>query len=476
MRLGLSALTFFLARAWWRGTVGVLEVALLAAISALCFLPVLRWFRGGMLHLPLGEGFAAMHLVYYVLPCLGIQEGLADYSASLRIKALMGVALYLAGFLGVYLFVVERKRTLVSEKSMLRREVNLAAVWIMFWSWVVLIVGLQFGLIPNFGSARNVFQSFLGAMGGVSVVCLFYRNGRGQLGYLEQTLAFVGLVVGVAASFVSGFLVGGAYVMGASLLAYTLGRKRVPVFALVFCVLLLGFLHLGKADYRTAARSEATGYTEAPTSFTAAYSLWFRVSWLALTESSTESSDRLAILERTSLIQLLAQAMETIPDKEPFLRGETYFMIPELLVPRVFWPDKPRGTRPTELLGIHLGIQSEEGSDTTGISVGAPAEGWMNFGWLGLAGAGVFLGAFFGFPASFSRQFEPQKVGWLVSSIFFVMCVDLEHSIPEMFCSSLQAWGVGLVVLLAISSLPARKPKPRTGWRQPIPAAPRSLP
>ncbi len=463
--VGVAVLGYYLLRSWHRGTFGFLELTALAVLSTVCLLPLARWFQTGMPHLPLGEGFAFMHLIYYVIPCLGIQAKLEDFAPELRLKALLALILHLGFFVAVYWLITERVRRPLPANHLLRREANIGLVWVMFVSWVVLEVLLAFGKIIDFGAARNIFNGLLGALGSIAVVCLFYRCGRGIYGSL-QLLLVVGLAIGVGATMVDGVLCIGAGILGAAALAYSLGRRKVSIVGSVAVVVVLGFLQIGKSDYRTVIQGDSTAYVETPSSFQAAYSLWFRVSWRALTESKNDGShSEDSIWARTSLIQILVLSMDTVPHKSPYLYGKTYAMIPKLLIPRIFWAEKMRGTYPTEFLGTYLGIQTEGGADYTGISVGAPSEAWLNFGWLGMALVGAFSGLLFGLPAALTRRLEPQNLGWLICCYFLVTCIDMEHSIPEKVTMVLQAVFVSFFLLLAISTKPRPKlkAKPSTG-------------
>jgi hypothetical protein len=450
---GLTALAWFMVHAWLGGTIGTVELVWLAALAVLCLVPVARWLQTGMTHLPLGEGFAAMHLVYYVIPCLGLQEGLTNYSDAVRIQALIGVGVYVGAFVMSYWAILEWRRPPLAERELLRREITIKTVWSLFGAWVTVMVALQSGFIPSLGVLRNVFMSALGALGSIAVVCLFHRLGQGRLGITESAWAIGGLGLGLAASFASGTLIAGTTVLGAALLAFSLGRKRLPVIAIIGSILLLGMLQLGKTEYRAAITGSGEEYIVAPTGLTGAYRLWLGAAWDVLTKKNVNSSsDPESLFERTSLIQILALAMETTPDRQPYVKGATYAMFPKMMVPRIFWPGKLRATTPTEAMGIYLGIQTEEGADTTGISVGPVAEAWINFGWLGLAGAGAFFGLFFGYPARLSRRFQPQHIGWLMTCIFLVYSIDLEHSIPEICNSLFETLFVGIILLFFISN------------------------
>jgi hypothetical protein len=454
----LAALAGYMVHAWLVGLIQPGELLWLAILAVLCLLPTVRWFQTGMRHLPLGEGFAAMHLAYYVIPCLGLPQGSTEYyTGAIRIQALIGIAVFLGAFVISYWTILRWRRPMFTGLGVLRREINLKTVRLLFGFWVVSMLGLQSGFISNLGVLRNEFMSALGALGSIAVVSLFHRLGQNRLEGVSRLWLFGGLFLGLAASFASGSLIYGATVLGAALLAFSLGRKRLPVIAIIASILVLGLLQLGKNDYRSAAFGGGTqeDYVEAPSGLVQAYRLWLGAAWNAFTKNSVSSSEELPLFQRTSLIQIVALAMETIPSKQTYVHGASYAMLPKMMVPRIFWPGKLRATAPTEDLGIYLGIQTVEGSEFTGIAVGPPAEAWINFGWLGLVGAGAFLGLFFGYPARLSRHFQPRQIGWLLTCIFLVGSIDLEHSIPELCNSLLMTLFMGFLVLFFISRQPA---------------------
>jgi hypothetical protein len=453
----LTALAGYMVHAWLVGLIQPEELLWLAILTVLCLLPTVLWFLTGMRHLPLGEGFAAMHLAYYVIPCLGPPQGETEYlTGAIRIQALIGLVAFLGAFVMRYGTILRWRRPVFAELKVLRREINYKTIRFLFGIWVIAMLALQSGFIPYLGVLRNEFMSVLGALGSIAVVSLFYRLGQNRLEGFSRLWLFGGLLLGLAASFASGSLIIGATVLGAALLAFSLGRKRLPVIAIIASILVLGLLQLGKADYRLAAfgNEAEKDYIVTPLNLIDAYRLWLGAAWNAFTKNSVSSSQELPLFQRTSLIQIVALAMETVPADKPYVYGASYRMLPKMMVPRIFWPGKLRATTPTEDLGIYLGIQTVEGSQSTGIAVGPPAEAWINFGWLGLAGAGAFWGLFFGYPARLSRHFQPQQIGWLLTCIFLVGSIDLEHSIPELCNSLLLTLFMGFILLFFISRQP----------------------
>ncbi|HEX2862678.1 MAG TPA: hypothetical protein VHN79_13610, partial [Lacunisphaera sp.] len=62
------------------------------------------------------------------------------------------------------------------------------------------------------------------------------------------------------------------------------------------------------------------------------------------------------------------------------------------LIPRFFWPDKPRSHVATYELSIYYGLQQEADTETTTIAFGLLAEAFANFGMIGSVLLGVFWG------------------------------------------------------------------------------------
>ncbi len=90
-------------------------------------------------------------------------------------------------------------------------------------------------------------------------------------------------------------------------------------------------------------------------------------------------------------------------DKTPPLGGSTYWIIPELLLPRILWPEKPRTHEGQVILNVHFGRQSRADSLVTYIAWGLLPEAYGNFGSLmGSLLLGASLGVFFSWVESFT--------------------------------------------------------------------------
>ena len=72
--------------------------------------------------------------------------------------------------------------------------------------------------------------------------------------------------------------------------------------------------------------------------------------------------------------------------------GETYAILPQVIVPRIFNSSKIRTTEGTHMISVHYKLQTYEQTLTTSISWGLLPEAYANFGLAGCAGLAIVLG------------------------------------------------------------------------------------
>lgn len=450
--LALGALVLQ-ARHWSFARLGVSDFILLPCVAFLCVWPGVRWYRRGANWVPLGEVFCALHLFYYVLPCLNDRPVGAAYSYSEPTQALMALALFLGTFVLVYDFIaIKPHRSTPLFDSLLRRQAAPAAIWGMFFLWLLWSAIAEAGLLIDMGSALNIFRSIFNASGILSVLYLSFQVGRRAISKLQGRVALGGLAIGMILNLAAGYLNGPVQWMAAALLGFTLGRKRVPVATIVVCALLLTLLQLGKAEYRRKYWGKRQNYVTHRVNVVESFSTWLGAGWDNLwRDDSRGGAKQASLAERANLLPVLTTAMKVVPDEKPFLFGLTYRMLPKLMIPRIFWPAKPRGTAPTEAVGVYIGITTPEATNYSSIAVGPIVEAWVNFGWLGMVVAGAFFSALFGLPILFTKALLPDQIGWLMAAIFLICAANLEHTAPETVCSLFTSLSAGVAVLLLIS-------------------------
>ena len=136
--------------------------------------------------------------------------------------------------------------------------------------------------------------------------------------------------------------------------------------------------------------------------------------------------ERQSLLERSSLIHLLLMVQDKSPEQIPFLKGKTYEIIPELLVPRIFNPNKIRSHEGTYRLNIHYGRQTREATNTTTIGWGLLNESYANYGWLGSITLGVILGTLYGWVTRLSINMPILSLESLLTVLFLAYAFQTE--------------------------------------------------
>lgn len=458
-RIAQAALFLWVAWMLWSTDIWSADPWLLLPCVLLAVLAsrlTFRWIGLGAAHVPLGEAYCLLHFIYYLVPLLDEREAVLAYSSEVISKALFAVCVFLGSLQVSYQWVM--RHSLLSEKSVWQSRVpdqrESALVWVLFWLWCLFRVVLSVGLLPDVGGALNAVRTVFTAGGTFAVFFLAHRLGRGTLARGEKLLLFAGLAGYLFMEFTSGFLVGGATVLMAALLAYTMASKHLPIIAGLCVALVLSFLHAGKGEYRAEYWDAAADRNEAGRDPLKAYSHWLEASWEASFSADAEKPASTGLIERGSLLQLLALVVQETPAKLPYLHGLTYRQLGTLLTPRLLWPDKPRGTLPSETLGIYYGYQTEESVEKTSIGLGQIGEAWSNFGWFGIIAAGAVIGLIFGKGASLSVHATPSQSGFILAALMVPVALDLEHCLAQVITILIQTLAVGsiLIVLLRIAT------------------------
>lgn len=463
MNLRIAQMLLFLGVGWilassdlWNTEPLLILPCILLAVLA-CR-PAIRWIDGGAVHVPLGEAYCLLHIVYYLVPLLDEREAILAYPSEVRWKALFAVCVYLASLQVTYQWM---GRGAASPRKLLTRlmqrqvpgQRESALVWMLFGLWCLFRVLIGLGLLPNVGPLLNAVRTLFTAGGVFAVFCLAHRLGCGSLTRGERWLFCASVVGYLFMEFTSGFLVGGATILLTAMLAYTMGSKRPPIIAGLCCAVILAFLHVGKGEFRSQYWSEGTNINEAARNPLEAYSRWVEASWNASFSEKAEGPALRGVIERGSLLQMVALVVAETPTNRPYLYGKTYLQLGVLLTPRVFWPAKPRGSLPTETLALYYEIQTPEALESTSIGLGPIAEAWSNFGWIGVIAAGAAVGLVFGKGASLSLHAIPSEPGFIIAALMVPLAVDMEHSLAQVTTILIQTLAIGclLIILLRIA-------------------------
>lgn len=246
--------------------------------------------------------------------------------------------------------------------------------------------------------------------------------------------------------------------------AWFLGRRKVRWLELILSFCIFGFLHMGKGTMRTYFWSE--GFRLAPTQYVQYYSIWAESSYHAVVARNKGATEQENFVERLCVIHYLLKVMALSPDSVPFLNGWSYSQVPAMLVPRIINPNKPHSHVATNLIAVRYGIQTQEGTESTTISVGMLGEAFANFGYFGLMGLAIFYGLFYGTVARWCSLAPLFSMRYMFGAICLYAALNYEWTSP-VFCSVIFQYTIVLTVISFVFMRPTRVLAPKSAMTQP---------
>jgi hypothetical protein len=271
-----------------------------------------------------------------------------------------------------------------------------------------------FSLLPP-GSSSLIVPVVTGASAcGLFLVALFV--GSKQINGTQRSLFWLLLIVSTTVS-ASGFLLSATTTMlAAVLIGLFWGSGRIPWRYLVIVFVVLSYFSVGKFtmrgrywDFDGQMAPQSTSFEEVP----AIYLEWAQASYEALTTPAPEQpilsrstavgDNRQSLLDRINNLQNLLFVIDAVTlDHVRPMNGATYRIIPALLIPRIFWPGKPRSHEGQVMLNVHFGRQDLNSTYKTYVAWGLIPEAYGNFGpYTGSIILGVVMGAAFAWLENF---------------------------------------------------------------------------
>jgi hypothetical protein len=139
------------------------------------------------------------------------------------------------------------------------------------------------------------------------------------------------------------------------------------------------------------------------------------------------------------------------------LGGATYTIIPRLLVPRLFDPDKPDSHQGTSMLNVQFGLQSEEDTQGTTIGWGLLNEAYGNFGIAGVALIGGVLGLLFAFVGRLTAGAPVMSLENMIGVTFAAISIQSEFTMAIFATVLFQSL---VVLVLVVPFLEKRRADP----------------
>jgi hypothetical protein len=239
----------------------------------------------------------------------------------------------------------------------------------------------------------------------------------------------------VVLSWTSLFLVSGIIYCIALLFGYVITCKRIPWAFLLAAAVVVVVLQAGKDEMRSkywGNESSSEIYLfQAP----GIMAEWGEAGFGAMT--SKENYD--SVIDRAALLNLLLRVQHLAPDYVPLLEGESYAVLPEMMVPRFIDPEKISSQTAMGMLNVRFGFQTAEDTENTAIGWGLIAEAYANFGRAGVVGVGVLLGLLVGFFERWSTGAPILSLPGLVAITGMMQLVNLEADAAGLMTSLTQS-------------------------------------
>jgi hypothetical protein len=366
------------------------------AVIIPAWLPIYIWIRKGLGGLPIFPVFAITCTWTFGLPLLYEHPIVARFDAEDQLFAALSVMSFLLISTWVW-YIVRRKKSAPPLSCLAIRESGADAIFFAILAGsVVFTIAMTGNWLVMDPGVFAIVRSVVLAVQALACFVLSFRLGSGDL-YGVNTFIFKALLFALILVGLPGLImINSMAVVALAAFGYVSGSGKVPWLSFAVGIMAFAFLHVGKADMRDHYWGDADQGPVQPAEYPAFFTEWISTSTAnVIAGENKDETQQSSLVERASLMQLLLYE-QTLSDQIPFMYGDTYSIVPMLLVPRVVFPAKPTTHEGTYRLNIHYGFQTREETVTTTIGFGLLNEAYANFGLAGIALLAIVSGAFYG--------------------------------------------------------------------------------
>jgi hypothetical protein len=413
-------------------------------IVFLSLIPAYLWCAKKVAGLPVYPPFALSHVATCGLPLIHMQKSVARYEASIAIQAGLTICAFLILTTLVWYLIV--RRPIRPPHSVLVLVPGMGPLVLL--GYLSIACGIQVAIQARWldlspGMFSMVRASGL-ALGVLATAGLAHELGARSLSSSTRLLFFMLIGTYLVVQTVSLYLSAAFMTTLIGVIAFSATRRRLPLGWLMTVLLITMFLQPGKSEMRDWVWHRNSGIT--PLEYPDFFGRWAQASLsnmpLISDKPPSTHHTKQSSLERASIIHMVMLVEKRSPDPKPFLNGQTYAVIPQLLVPRALDPDKPRALIGQYILCIYYGLQTPAQAMKTAIAFGLPAEAYANFGYPGIIGLALILGCAHGFVTRYCFALPVLSLRTLFALVFIGLSLRHEASGAVVVTTLIQALAV----------------------------------
>jgi hypothetical protein len=438
-------------------------VAVTATIAFIAFI----WLWRGAQGLPTLPAAGAIYYASYALPLMRGQPGLSPSVDG--DGAGFSVALFLLCACMTWALIGHRSKPPISVSSsrVSSRRYN-AVIFIGY------AIGISFcatdvsGFTNDLGPYYAVVHDVALTSAALSCYMTGYGSGRRFVTGLTKQIALFCFLLLVMLNIVSLYLYGAATLILTMFLGYIISAQRIPVKSLAVAIVAISVLNAGKADMRNAYWPTLGGDRQ----FSLSETPELLVEWaeIGMHNIAVGAVSEDSVFERASLIRMVVIAEREAPTVVPFLEGQTYLYLLDIIVPRFLNPEKVNSQMAASLMSVHFGLQTWAATRSTNISWGPVAEGYANFGIAGIIGAGLVFGVLAGLVARLSIGAAADSRRMLIAIAATTAMLLPDYDLGYMILNMMHAAAAALLLTIPLSAIGlvrlARRSKPQFGYRR----------
>jgi len=367
-------------------------------LTGVCLAPLWMWVTGRMHGLPLWPLFSLSFIPSYCLPLINNAANIQQYSPNEKLTAV----LTLTGFLAVGTMVVHQLTNRPARIAPFVRGFDMEQskprlLLFVFCGVFFLLIADQ--LYALGGGVVSMVRGVLSSLANLGIFGLAFLWGQKKLEPKYRNTFVVLIIFYVLKQSSSLILASTLGTMGLALASFVLGRQKIPWAFLAVFLSILSLLHAGKYQMREelwgegGAGSNRVDWLEMP----GFYLKWMENGLFSIGKKETKSGEKVAdAAERGVMVHLLLMVQQKTPSQVPFVEGETYRYLPQLLIPRIFTKDKAPAHVANMILSLHYGLLDQVGIWKTSIGFDPIVEAYANFGFGGVLGVALAMGLVIG--------------------------------------------------------------------------------